>query len=142
VRRLLLALLLVGCSSPARVERQVRGLLDQQVRQWNAGDLEGFMQTYWRSEQTRFQSGGEVSLGWQPLLERYRQRYADRAAMGKLDFPELRVVVLAPDAALAYGRWGLQRAHDTPGGVFTLLLRRTAEGWRIVYDHTSAATRP
>ena len=116
-------------------------MLDAQVRGWNAGDLRGFMEGYARSERTRFQSGGEVSLGWQTVFDRYRKRYADRAAMGRLDFPELEVTVLGPDAAMAFGRWRLQRAQDSPTGLFTLLLRRMGDGWRIVYDHTSAAEK-
>ncbi|MBA3248624.1 MAG: nuclear transport factor 2 family protein, partial [Pyrinomonadaceae bacterium] len=34
----------------------------------------------------------------------------------------------------------LTRANDNPRGRFTLLLRRTAQGWRIVHDHTSSAS--
>ena len=48
-------------------------------------------------------------------------------------------LVLAPDAALAFGRWRLQREKDEPAGLFTLVLRKTSEGWRIIHDHTSAA---
>jgi ketosteroid isomerase-like protein len=133
----------LGCRSGARTEaqlrvvREVRTVLDRQAQEWNAGNLAGFMETYWRSPHTRFQSGGDVSLGWQTVFDRYRKRYGDRAAMGRLDFSELEVTVLGSDAALASGRWRLQRAQDSPSGLFTLLLRHLGEGWRIVHDHTS-----
>jgi len=129
-------------SMPAVGEEQaVRAVLDAQVRAWNAGDLRGFMEGYARSEQTRFQSGGDVSLGWQTVFERYQKRYGDRATMGVLKFSEVEVTVLAPTTALAFGRWRLERAHDAPSGLFTLLLRSTPAGWRIVHDHTSAAEK-
>jgi hypothetical protein len=121
------------------VEGQVRAVLEQQVRQWNAGNLPGFMETYARSERTRFASGGNISIGWQTVFDRYRKKYGDRAAMGTLTFSGLEISVLAPDAALAFGRWQLKREQDQPSGLFTLVLRKLPEGWRIVHDHTSAA---
>ena len=120
-------------------EQAVRAVLDAQVRAWNAGDLRGFMEGYAQSDRTRFQSGGDVSLGWQTVFDRYQKRYGDRARMGLLKFSEVEVTVLAPKAALAFGRWRLERAQDAPSGLFTLLFRRTSAGWRIVHDHTSAA---
>lgn len=123
-------------------EQEVRAVLDAQVRAWNAGDLRGFMEGYARSERTRFQSGGDVSLGWQTVFDRYQRRYGDRASMGILKFSEVEVKVFAPDAALAFGRWRLERAQDAPSGLFTLLFHRSSAGWRIVHDHTSAAESP
>src|SRR5438552_9704127 len=141
---LLLLLVCNGCahisSKPAvGAEQQVRAVLDAQVHAWNAGDLSGFMEGYARSDRTRFQSGGDVSLGWQTVFDRYQKRYGDRASMGVLKFSEVEVTVLAPDAAFAVGRWRLERAQDAPTGLFTLLFRRKSAGWRIVQDHTSAA---
>src|SRR5438552_8093389 len=128
---MLLLLGCAGCASPspkpvATAEQEIRAVLEAQVRAWNAGDLRGFMDGYARSDWTRFQSGGEVSLGWQTVFERYQKRYGNPAQMGTLTFSDLEVTVLAPDAALAFGRWRLDRAQETPSGLFTLLFRRTA----------------
>jgi hypothetical protein len=57
--------------------------------------------------------------------------------MGTLAFSELAVTELASDAAIAFGRWKLTRAQDAPQGLFTLTLKRTPGGWRIIQDHTS-----
>src|SRR6185369_7511509 len=142
------ALLLVcnGCAdlpstTAASAESEIRAVLEAQVRAWNAGDLRGFMEGYARSDRTRFQSGGDVSLGWQTVFDRYQKRYGDRASMGVLKFSEVAVNVLAPDTALACGRWRLERAQDAPSGLFTLLFRHASAGWRIVHDHTSAADK-
>jgi ketosteroid isomerase-like protein len=48
---------------------------------------------------------------------------------------------MGEDAALAFGRWHLRREKDEMSGLFTLLFRKTQEGWRIVHDHTSAAEK-
>ena len=45
----------------------------------------------------------------------------------------------ADDAATVFGRWKLVREDDEPHGLFTLVMRRFDEGWRIVHDHTSSA---
>ena len=141
----LLLLACSGCahmpSTAATAEPEIRAVLDAQVRAWNAGDLRGFMEGYARSDQTRFQSGGDVSLGWQTVFNRYQKRYGDQASMGVLKFSEVEVRILAPDAAFAVGRWRLDRAQDAPSGLFTLLFRRQSAGWRIVHDHTSAAEK-
>ena len=72
------------------------------------------------------------------LHNRYKAHYPDRAAMGTLVFSDLEVTVLAPDAAVAFGRWRLKTAQGEPNGLFTLVFRQGADGWHIVADHTSA----
>ncbi|HEX9760221.1 MAG TPA: DUF4198 domain-containing protein [Candidatus Acidoferrales bacterium] len=123
-------------------EAGVRALLAAQAGAWNRGDIEGFMAGYWRSEQLTFVTSAGVTRGWQGLLDRYRRNYADRAAMGRLTFSDLEFTVLSPDAVVVLGRWELQRAADRPAGLFTLLVRKLPEGWRVVYDHTSSFTTP
>ncbi len=120
-------------------QESIRKLLESQVAAWNRGDIDGFMQGYWKSRKTEFVGGNGVLRGWQAVLERYRRQYPDRQAMGTLTFSDLEITALGPDAAMALGRWRLTRKGDHPGGVFTLVLRKFPEGWRIIHDHTSAS---
>lgn len=140
---LLILLVLAGCAAAppaADVEAtSIRTVLAEQAAAWNRGDIDGFMQGYWNSEQLRFASGDSVTYGWAAANQRYHAHYPDRAAMGTLEFSGLDVELLAPDAAVVFGHWALQREHDRPHGLFTLVLRKTADGWRISRDHTSAA---
>jgi ketosteroid isomerase-like protein len=130
-----------AAADPTNTQAAIRAVLDQQVKDWNAGDIEKFMRGYERSEKTRFASTGTITLGWQAVLERYQRTYANPAVMGQLTFSDLDITVLSDDAALAFGRWRLQREKDDPSGLFTLLFRKTADGWKIVHDHTSAADK-
>jgi uncharacterized protein (TIGR02246 family) len=123
----------------AKTIEAVRAVLDAQVAAWNRGDLDGFMNGYWRSPRTVFISGDNIRRGWQTVLDHYRQAYASREKMGTLSFLEIEIKPLSPDSAVAFGRWQLVRASDKPHGRFTLLFRRTREGWRIIHDHTSSA---
>lgn len=129
-----------AADTPA-IQSAVRAVLDQQVKDWNAGDIEKFMRGYDRSEKTRFASGGNITLGWQSVLERYQRTYSDKAAMGSLTFSDIDITVASEDTALAFGRWHLKREKDEPSGLFTLLFRKTPGGWKIVHDHTSAAEK-
>ena len=116
----------------------MRALVEAQAKAWNTGDIEGFMAGYWKSDKTEFAGAGGLLRGWQALLDRYRRTYPDRKAMGQLTFSDLEINVLSSDSAYIVGRWQLERQNDHPGGVFTLILRKFPEGWRIVHDHTSA----
>jgi len=77
--------------------------------------------------------------GWETVRARYLKKYSDRAKMGRLTFSDLEITPITADAAVVLGRWKLNRAQDRPHGRFTLIFRKTADGWRIVHDHTSAA---
>jgi len=134
-----------GCiSMPGHASREpvaeINAVLTRQDAAWNAGDIEGFMDGYWRSPELTFVSGGTVTQGWDATLERYRKRYPDRAAMGKLTFSDLHIEDLGKDTALVRGQWHLDRAEPI-GGMFTLIFRRIDGRWLIVYDHTSVAEK-
>ena len=116
----------------------IKALLDAQSAAWNRGDIDGFMAGYWKSEETTFAGSSGVSRGWEALRERYHHNYADRATLGTLVFSNLEITELAPDAAMVLGHWHIERASGAVGGVFTLVLKKFPEGWRIIHDHTSA----
>jgi uncharacterized protein (TIGR02246 family) len=126
-------------SGNAPVISEIRPVLRAQQEAWNRGDIDSFMNGYARDETTVFVSGDEVRRGWQTVHDRYLSKYNDRAKMGTLTFSDLEIEQLGPDSALALGRWELKRTSDNPHGRFTLIFRKTPDGWRIVHDHTSAA---
>jgi ketosteroid isomerase-like protein len=60
--------------------------------------------------------------------------------MGTLTFSEIEVRPLGSGYALANGKFELKRAASGGGdtaGRFTLVLRKTASGWKIIHDHSS-----
>jgi ketosteroid isomerase-like protein len=122
-------------------EVAIEHVLRIQQDAWNRHDLDAFMQGYWNSPDLTFFSGATERHGWQATLDRYRATYASPGhEMGKLDFSNLRVEMLGKDAAFMRGEWHLTMSDGkTPHGLFTLIFRRFAGGWKIVHDHTSAA---
>ncbi len=106
---------------------------------WNRGDIEGFVRSYEEGPETTF-VGSTVMHGTQDILARYRRAYPDRQHMGKLTFSELNARTLSPTLAIVTGRFTLERSAQAGGkatGLFTLVLRRGRQGWRIIHDHTS-----
>ncbi len=120
----------------------VRRVLADQVAAWNRGDLEGFMRGYWKSDSLSFFSGGTATRGWQTTLDRYRRRYqGEGREMGTLAFDVQDVWLPSRGMAVVRGGWSLAMKDSAPHGLFTLVLRWFPDqGWRVVHDHTSAAS--
>ena len=111
--------------------------LETQRQAWNKGDLEGFMQSYWKSDSLLFVGQSGPKYGWQTTLDNYRKSYPDRAAMGTLNFDIREVRFLSKDDAFVLGAWHLKREKDDPKGYFTILLKKIDGQWKIVSDHSS-----
>src|ERR1043166_939083 len=78
-------------------EKAIRELLTAQTAAWNRGDLEGFMQTYWKSDSLTFIGKSGVTYGWQATLNNYKRGYPDTVAMGKLSFDIIKIKSLSPE---------------------------------------------
>ena len=132
-----LGLLVLGACSTARDHAAIEHVLHVQDAAWNRGDIPAFMEHYVNSDDLTFSSGGQTTRGWSATLQRYVDRYPDRAAMGKLAFSDLEITLLSPSAALVLGRWHLTRDAGDIGGNFSLVFRKIAGRWLILHDHTS-----
>ncbi len=117
----------------------IRKVIEDQQTAWNRRDLEGFMAGYWNSPDLTFFSGAHESKGWQAALDRYKKSYQSAGhEMGKLEFANLRIEMLGPEAAFVRGEFHLTMSDGkTPHGLFTLIFRKLPEGWKIVHDHSA-----
>lgn len=150
IRCLVAALLLVaavGCEEPAErdepvepaaLQAAVDHLLTQSEEAWNAGDLEGFVGWYERGPETTFLGSSGLTHGWEAIRDRYAGRFQPGAARDSLRFEDLETRPLAPSLGLATARYVLfQDDSVTATGVFTLIVERTPEGWRIIHDQSN-----
>jgi uncharacterized protein (TIGR02246 family) len=117
----------------------VIAVLEDQKSAWNRGDVPAFMNGYWRSPDVTFAGKAGFTRGWDTVLARYQRTYPDQASMGHLEFSELEVRPLGPDVALILGKWHINRTAGDVGGIFTLVLQKFPEGWRITHDHTTSS---
>jgi uncharacterized protein (TIGR02246 family) len=108
---------------------------------WNRGDLVAFASYYEDSPETTFMGRDVVRGGTKAILERYRKAYPTPEAMGTLTFSEIEVRPLAASLALVTGKYALKRTAAGGGdasGRYTLIVRQTSSGWKIIHDHTSS----
>ncbi len=147
MNKMLAAVLLLiaacGCAfaehSPGDEKVVIENVLREQAAAWNRGDLEGFMAGYWKSPELTFFSGAHEFKGWQAALDRYKNSYQSAGKeMGKLEFTNLRIEMLGPEAAFVRGEFHLTMPDGkTPHGLFTLVFRKFPEEWKIVHDHSA-----
>jgi hypothetical protein len=133
-------LLVVSCSpkeqTDANAETKIREVLAQQQTAWNEGNLELFMEGYWKSDSLQF-IGSSIRYGWHQTLDNYKRNYSTHELMGQLQFDIWQIVPLAKDTYLLTGKYTLFRESDQPTGPFTLIFKKKNNEWVIVYDHTS-----
>src|SRR5580704_2999400 len=64
-------------------------VLKNQQSNWNRGDVDDFLEGYWRSPELTFSGTGGIARGWDAVRTRYKKNYADRETMGQLQFADL-----------------------------------------------------
>ena len=143
-------LLLVFCLFPAACtqplkpvadaradEAAIRSILNAEQIAWNNGDLEAFMEGYWKSDSLQFMSPRGINHGWQEVLDGYKVGYPDRAAMGTLSYEVLKVTQLSDDNFVVSARFHLTKEVGGLDGEITLIFKRIDGRWVAIYDHTS-----
>ncbi len=134
---LLNLMLLLSVFSFAQDQRAITNLLEKQRLAWNRGDLDGYMQSYWKSDSLLYVGKSGPKYGWKTTLENYKKNYPDDTAMGTLTFKIMQINIIDLKNAFVLGAWHLKREADEPEGFFTLWLKRIKGEWKIVCDHTS-----
>ena len=118
-------------------ELTIRKVLDNQIKAWNKGDIEDFMQGYWKNDSLMFIGKNGINWGWQKTLENYKKRYPDVTAMGKLSFDIILIKELSPEYYYVVGKWMLNRSIGDLNGHYNLLFRKINGIWLIIADHSS-----
>lgn len=137
----------VDLGEPAELGAEDRTAIEQVLEAqrvaWNSGDLDGFLAAYEPSDQLLFTSGAKIRRGFDETREKYRERYGSASeTMGQLEFELLDIRGIGPRAAIVLGRYRLSATPEAGEGVFTIVLERQGETWRIIHDHTSADRAP
>jgi len=140
------ALLLAACAAPATrpapgmdPTREITEMMEASAQAWNRRDLDAFLTTYLDSPEITYVDTRGVIRGRAGIREMYASGwFAPGRDPGQLTFRDIEARVLGDGHALATGRFEVRiPGRDPATGIFTLVLRRTPEGWRIVHDHSS-----
>ena len=128
----------INAQKPAKYIDVIKQTLLQQQEDWNNGDIDAFMQAYWKSEHLQFGGASGITRGWAQTLKNYKARYPDKETMGKLTFEIKDITPHSKKVVSLTGSWQLERKNDRPGGHFILIWRKINGDWKIVADHTSS----
>jgi hypothetical protein len=112
-------------------------VLNQQVKDWNSGNMEAFMQGYWASEEFRFVQKNGVIHGWQQLYEANKRTFPKAEQMGQLSFELLSIHPLAEATFFVAARWASEDIDRKVAGIFSLVFQQKDGRWVIVTEHTS-----
>ncbi|MEO6149119.1 MAG: nuclear transport factor 2 family protein [Mucilaginibacter sp.] len=139
MKRLLLScvLFLYACTAFAQDNRDILSVLENQTTDWNRGDIESFMEGYWRSDSLMFVGRSGPTYGWQHTLDNYKKAYPTKESMGQLRMNILKIEFINNKNVFVLGSWQVTRTQDTLDGYFTLMMRYIDGMWKIVSDHTS-----
>jgi ketosteroid isomerase-like protein len=134
----ILAILLLQISYAQNKDvKAIQSILDQQTKSWNKGDLDAFMVGYLQSDSLVFIGKAGPKYGYENTLANYKKSYPDTSHMGKLHFDIVSIKPLNTDHYFVIGKWHLVRTVGNLDGIFTLVFKKTKDGWKIIADHSS-----
>jgi ketosteroid isomerase-like protein len=134
----LVAAAAVAGATPAAERATILRTVERMEAAWNRGDFRGYMAGF-KNPDVVFVSGGKFQQGWQGTLDHYIRDYGGSPERrGKLHFYNMKVDVLAPDAAMLIGQYRLVRGARVTQGVNTRLFRKVGGKWLITVNHVSA----
>jgi uncharacterized protein (TIGR02246 family) len=145
LRSLLVAFALAASSlSPAATatdeaeKEAILALIARMEAAWNRGDFRGYMEGF-ANPDVIFVSRGQFQKDWQGTLDHYIRDYgASEATRGRLRFFDIRIEMLAPDAAQLISRYQLDRPQNPQDGINTRLMRKRDGRWVIALNHVSS----
>jgi ketosteroid isomerase-like protein len=131
--------LFYGCSENSfeKDKIAIKKIMDQQSQCWSNGDIDGFMNGYWKSDSLRFLGRKGLTKGWQATLDNYKKSYPDKQTMGKLKFTHISFEPLNNTQMFVVGKWSLEREKDTLRGYYSILWRKFDGQWKVIFDHSS-----
>ena len=135
----LLALIAVPAAASSSSDRaEIFATVQKMEDAWNRGDFRGYMAGF-KNPDVVFVSGGRFQDGWQGTLDHYIRDYGGSPERrGQLHFYNMKVDLLAPDAAMLVGQYRLVRGARVTEGVNTRLFRKISGKWLITMNHVSA----
>ena len=127
---------------PKTDDQEIYNFLLKMLDRWNAHDIDGYVEAYWKSPDLLVVVGSEEFDGWQQLHESYVSGYSSRTAMGSIQPKRIQIRLLKPDLALALTWWSITfpNSKQPVVGNSTMNLQKFEDGWKIVVSHTSIST--
>lgn len=128
-----------GQKRSGKPEHTIAEMMKAQEDSWNMGDISGFMQAYWKSDDLKFIGKSGLTKGYDRTLANYQRSYPDPASMGKLTFLNIHTERLGRHVYFVIGSWKLERSSELGNlsGYYSLIWKKIKGKWVIIADHSS-----
>ena len=118
----------------ATAKAAIAKVMNDQESAWNNGNLEDFMQGYWKSDSLKFYGSNGLTKGWQNTLDNYKKGYPTKAESGVLNFVINDVSKIEGDNYWVMGEYHLKRDVGDADGVFIIIFKMINGEWKIIAD--------
>jgi len=116
----------------------IEAILNAQASAWSRGDLDGYLDHFWRDPRLYYGSVNTVVRGWDALRASYASRYGEGAQLGHLQFSNVEIELMSEDIAKVTGRFDVTDAAFPASGTYLIVLRKFAgKGWKVVSDQVT-----
>ena len=115
-------------------EKAILEIMAQQEKAWSDGNIEGFMQGYWKSDSLTYYSGGRITKGWQTTLDNYKKGYPNKDYTGTLNFTIDQITQINDGAYYVMGQYHLKRKVGDANETFMIIFKKIDGVWKIVAD--------
>ena len=126
-----------SCTTSSTIEedkKEIRSILDTQQAAWSAGDLDEFMQGYWKSDSLKFYGSSGLTYGWEQTLANYKKGYPTANHTGTLQFVINDMTKIEENAYYVMGEYHLTRNVGDANGIFMIIFKRINGVWKIIAD--------
>ena len=118
-------------------EKEIYEEVNRAVSAWNRHDLDGYLDTFWRSDSLILVVEGETVRGWDLLSKALHTGYPNPTEMGNVTLDRVQVQMLSSDLALALTWDTVSFPKKKEFGTSTIVMKKLPEGWRVAVMHTS-----
>ena len=112
----------------------ILAVLESQRMAWSNGDIETFMEGYWKNDSLKFYGAGGITYGWENTLSRYKKGYPTKDHTGKLEFKINALTQINSDTYYVMGEFFLKRHVGNANGIFMIIFKKINGVWKIIAD--------
>ncbi|MEP1490208.1 MAG: nuclear transport factor 2 family protein [Algibacter sp.] len=121
-------------SNEAADKKAIQTVLKKQRIAWSKGNIDAFMEGYWKSDSLKFYGSSGLTSGWHNTLEKYEKGYPTIKDMGVLNFKINDISKISDDSYYVMGEYHLKRTIGNANGIFMIIFKKINGKWKIIAD--------
>lgn len=121
-------------SNEAADKKSIQTVLKKQRIAWSKGNLDAFMEGYWKSDSLKFYGSSGLTTGWHNTFEKYEKGYPTIEDMGTLNYKINDITKISDDSYYVLGEFHLKRTVGNANGIFMIIFKKIDGKWKIIAD--------